>query len=124
MFQKSILVPGRVIIFGAIWAQTPFFGLFYLKSYDDEIWYVGTLCDLRPKAELFARRRRALCPGAKRLCYCPPYAGFSSAERTKAERFARRMRVFVRARNALSVLLPAGVGFSFGRAQGTCTIDD
>ena len=100
-----------MIIFGAIWAQTPFFGLFYLKSYDDEIWYVGTLCDLeyecpnrisifglgpffwreprfsdfwfvqrlrvglsarrrrvsfRPKAERFARRRRALCPGAKR----------------------------------------------------------
>ena len=40
MFQKSILVPGCVIIFGAIWAQTPLFGLFYLKSYDDEIWYV------------------------------------------------------------------------------------
>ena len=116
-----------MIIFGAIWAQTPFFGLFYLKSYDDEIWYVGTLCDLeyecpnriskapvllpaeggfpfgrrpmvllavgelfvrarsarsqarsacviarrrrvsiRPKAEGFARRRRALCLGAKR----------------------------------------------------------
>ena len=35
-----------MIIFGAIWAHTPFFGLFYLKSYDDEIWYVGTLCDL------------------------------------------------------------------------------
>ena len=35
-----------MIVFGAIWAQTPFFGLFYLKSYDDEIWYVGTLCDL------------------------------------------------------------------------------
>ena len=29
-----------------LWAQTPFFGLFYLKSYEDEIWYVGTLCDL------------------------------------------------------------------------------
>ena len=43
MFQKSILVPGRVIIFGAIWAQTPFFGLLYLKWYDDEIWYVGTI---------------------------------------------------------------------------------
>ena len=116
-----------MIIFGAIWAHTPFFGLFYLKSYDDEIWYVGTLCDLeyecpnriskapvllpaeggfpfgrrpmvllavgelfvrarsarsqarsacviarrrrvsiRPKAEGFARRRRALCSGAKR----------------------------------------------------------
>merc|ERR1712218_210302 len=45
-FKNRFLVPGRVIIFGAIWAQTPFFGLFYLKSYDDEILYVGTLCDL------------------------------------------------------------------------------
>ena len=27
---------------------------------------------IRPKAERFARRRRALCSGAKRLCYCPP----------------------------------------------------
>merc|ERR1739844_218549 len=45
-FTNRFLVPGRVIIFGAIWAQTPFFGLFYLKSYDDEIWYVDTLCDL------------------------------------------------------------------------------
>ena len=35
---------------------------------------------VRPKAECFARRRRAHCPGAKRLCYCPPKAGFHSAE--------------------------------------------
>merc|ERR1712218_376109 len=106
-FKNRCLVPGRVIIFGVMWAQTPFFGLFYLKSYDDDIWYVGTLCDLEyecrnrisifglgpffwresrfsdfwfvqrlrvglsarrmrvsiwPKAERFARRRRALCP--------------------------------------------------------------
>merc|ERR1712218_576643 len=103
-FKNRFLVPGRVIIFGAIWAQTPFFGLFYLKSYDDEIWYAGTLCDLRPKAELFARRRRALCPGAKRLCYCPPKAakgGFPFGP------FGRRPKVllavgelFVRARSA------------------------
>ena len=113
IFQKLIFsTRGRVIIFGAIWAQTPFFGLFYLKSYDDEILYVGTQCDLeyecpnrisifglgpffwreprfsdfwfvqrlrvglsarrrlvsiRPKAKRYARRRWALCPGAKRL---------------------------------------------------------
>ena len=98
------------------WRKPRFFGLFYLKSYNDEIWYVGTLCDLenecrpwaflwartpffvllavgelfvragkahsqarsacgiarrrrvliRPKAERFTRRRRALWPGAKR----------------------------------------------------------
>ena len=35
---------------------------------------------IRPKADGFARRRRALCSGAKRLCYCPPKAGFHSAE--------------------------------------------
>merc|ERR1739842_254207 len=27
-----------------------------------------------------ARRRRTLCSGAKRLCYCPPKSGFHSAE--------------------------------------------
>merc|ERR1739842_142923 len=35
---------------------------------------------IRPKAEGFARRKRAFCSGAKRLCYCPPKAGFHSAE--------------------------------------------
>ena len=42
---------------------------------------------VRPKTKRFARHRRALCPGAKRLCYCPPLAGFNLAER-----FARHRR--------------------------------
>ena len=111
MFQKSIFSTRARDHFWRDMGANPVFGLFYLKSYDDEIWYVGTLCDLeyecpnrisifglgpffcrepifrtfwfvqrlrvglsahrrlvsiRPKAERFARRRRALCPGAKR----------------------------------------------------------
>ena len=52
----------------------------------------------RPKAERVPRRRRVFCPGAKRpqsgakrLFYCPPQAGFHSAE---AECFARLRRGF------------------------------
>ena len=131
MFQKSIFSTRARDHFWRDMGANPVFGLFYLKSYDDEIWYVGTLCDLeyecpnriskapvllpaeggfpfgrrpmvllavgelfvrapsarsrahsqarsacviarrrrvsiRPKAEGFARRRRALCLGAKR----------------------------------------------------------
>ena len=78
MFQKSILVPKRVIIFGAIWAQTPFFGPFYLKSYDDEIWYVGTLCDLRPKAELLSSLSGREAPVVRRKAHVllPAVGGF------------------------------------------------
>ena len=48
---------------------------------------------IRPKAERFARRRRALCPGAKR-----PYLGTAPVVRREAP-----------------VLLPAVGGFPFGR---------
>merc|ERR1712110_570624 len=106
-FKNRFLVPGRVIIFGALWAQSPFFGLFYLKSYDDEIWYVGTLCDLRPKAELFARRRRALCPGA--MCYCPPWTGFNSKHARGPNVLLAIGELFVRAHaRSMNVLLAVG----------------
>ena len=117
MFQKSMFSTRARDHFSRDMDANPVFRtFFYLKSYDDEILYVGTLCDLeyecpnrisifglgsffwreprfsdfwfvqrlrvglsarrrrvsiRSKAERFARRRRALCPGAKRLCYCP-----------------------------------------------------
>ena len=45
-FKNRLLVPGRVIILARYGRNPRFFGLFYLKSYDDEIWYVGTLYDL------------------------------------------------------------------------------
>ena len=104
-----------MIIFGAIWAHTPFFGLFYLKSYDDEIWYVGTLCDLEYECPnrisifglgpffwreprfsdfLFVQRLRVGLSARRRRVSIQP----------KAERFARRSvgELFVRARSAYS----------------------
>ena len=52
--QKSILVPGRVIILARYRRKPSFFGLFYLKSYDDEntlwpgIWKSEPNFDFRP----------------------------------------------------------------------------
>ena len=46
MFQKSIFSTRARDHFWRDMGANPVFGLFYLKSYDDEIWYVGTLCDL------------------------------------------------------------------------------
>ena len=47
MFQKLIFSTRACDYFWRDMGAKPvFFGLFYLKSYDDEIWYVGTLYDL------------------------------------------------------------------------------
>ena len=80
-----------MIIFGAIWAHTPFFGLFYLKSYDDEIWYVGTLCDLEYE-----------CPNriSKAPVLLPAEGGFPFGRRPKV--LLAVGELFVRARSARS----------------------
>ena len=80
-----------MIIFGAIWAHTPFFGLFYLKSYDDEIWYVGTLCDLEYE-----------CPNriSKAPVLLPAEVGFPFGRRPKV--LLAVGELFVRARSARS----------------------
>ena len=80
-----------MIIFGAIWAQTPFFGLFYLKSYDDEIWYVGTLCDLEYE-----------CPNriSKAPVLLPAEGGFPFGRRPMV--LLAVGELFVRARSARS----------------------
>ena len=43
MFQKSIFSTRARDHFWRDMGANPVFGLFYLKSYDDEIWYVGTI---------------------------------------------------------------------------------
>ena len=80
-----------MIIFGAIWAHTPFFGLFYLKSYDDEIWYVGTLCDLEYE-----------CPNriSKAPVLLPAEGGFPFGRRPMV--LLAVGELFVRARSARS----------------------
>ena len=80
-----------MIIFGAIWAHTPFFGLFYLKWYDDEIWYVGTLCDLEYE-----------CPNriSKAPVLLPAEGGFPFGRRPMV--LLAVGELFVRARSARS----------------------
>ena len=84
--------------FGAIWAQTPFFGLFYLKSYDDEIWYVGALCDLEYE-----------CPNGISIFDLGPlganpvFRTFRFVQRLRVGLSARRRRVSIRPNVLLAV---------------------
>ena len=94
-----------MIIFGAIWAQTPFFGLFYLKSYDDEIWYVGTLCDLEYE-----------CPNriSKAPVLLPAEGGFPFGRRPMVllavgELFVRAQSARSQARNACVITRRRGI---------------
>ena len=66
------------------------------------VWLSGaTVCSPAVGGFRFSRHRRAVCPGAKRLCYCPPQ-GRQVLIRPKAEWFARHRRAFCRVRSALS----------------------
>ena len=66
------------------------------------VWLSGaTVCSPAVGGFRFSRHRRAVCPGAKRLCYCPPQ-GTQVLIRPKAEWFARHRRAFCRVRSAFN----------------------
>ena len=55
---------------------------------------------IRPKTEHFARRRRAGCPGTKRLCYCPEAVRIQFGGRPNVSLAVGKLSV--QARSALS----------------------
>ena len=91
MFQKSIFSTRARDHFWRDMGANPVFGLFYLKSYDDEIWYVGTLCDLEYE-----------CPNriSKAPVLLPAEGGFPFGRRPKV--LLAVGELFVRARSARS----------------------
>ena len=125
-----------MIIFGAIWAQTPFFGLFYLKSYDDEIWYVGTLCDLEYECPnrisifglgpFFWREPRfsdfLVCSKTKSRIICPPNILLAVGElfvRVRSARSQARSACVIARRRRVSIR-PKAEGFA-RRRRALCS---